>query len=107
MGVRLQSLSNTNMKLSASTLAVLTLSCLPASLATPESLQFEVDFYKAMYREQEDDHLPAIINSQDEEFEKYTMDNDNLHRHAYYGQEAPIESREGAGVVLEGSKLSD
>ena len=50
--VRLQSLANTNMKLSTSTLAILTLSCLPASLATPESLQFEVDFYKAMYREE-------------------------------------------------------
>ena len=35
------------------------------------------------------------------------MDNDNLHRHAYYGQEAPIESRDGAGVVLEDSKLPD
>ena len=66
-----------------------------------------VNFSSNLFHDEEDDHLPAIINSQDEEFEKYTMDNDNLHRHAYYGQEAPIESREGAGVVLEGSKLSD
>ena len=36
------------------------------------------------------------------------MDNDNLlHRHPYYGQEAPIESRDGAGVVLEDSQLPD
>ena len=66
-----------------------------------------VNFSSNLFHDEEDDPLPAIINSQDEEFEKYTMDNDNLHRHAYYGQEAPIESREGAGVVLEGSKLSD
>ena len=66
-----------------------------------------VNFSSNLFHDEEDDHLPAIINSQDEEFEKYTMDNDNLHRHPYYGQEAPIESREGAGVVLEGSKLSD
>ena len=67
-----------------------------------------VNFSSNLFHDEEDDHLPpAIINSQDEEFEKYTMDNDNLHRHAYYGQEAPIESREGAGVVLEGSKLPD
>ena len=48
----LQSLSNTNMNLSASSLALLTISCLQASLATPESVQFEVDFYRAMYRDQ-------------------------------------------------------
>ena len=35
------------------------------------------------------------------------MGNDNIHRHPYYGQEAPIESRDGAGVVLEDSKLPD
>ena len=55
----------------------------------------------------EDDHLSTIINNQDEDFEKYTMDYDNRHRHPYYGQEAPIESRDGAGVVLEDSKLPD
>lgn len=55
----------------------------------------------------EDNQVSTIIYSQNEEFEKNTMDNDNLHRHAYYGQEAPIESREDAGVVLEDSELPD
>ena len=48
-----QSVSDTNMKLSASALALLAISCLPASLrATPESVEFEEEFYKAMYQDQ-------------------------------------------------------
>ena len=55
--------------------------------------------------------MSKIINSQyqNEEFEEYTMDNDNVHRqydHDYYDEEAQIESKEG-NVVLEDTELPD
>ena len=54
--------------------------------------------------------MSKIINSQyqNEEFEEYTMDNDNVHRQYDhdYDEEAQIESKEG-NVALEDAELPD
>ena len=52
--------------------------------------------------------MSEIVNSQYEEFEEYTMDNDNVHRQydRDYDEEARIESKEG-NIALEDAKLPD